>query len=524
VANPAKEHAVEREARRVLAALERRKREHPIDFYQPSPKQEAFHRAPQRKRFFGGANRLGKTTGGTIEVEWFALGTHPYRKIETPNIGWIVTLDSNVSAQVNWPKIKEWFTRGLCTYNERQGVIEWKNGSTTYIKSCDSGEEKFQGAGLRYIYFDEEPPEKIYQECMARVAAGQRLDVWVTATLLHGLTYIFSEYIEPVNELAAKGEVHPDVFAVTGGIADNPNFSEEERRAFASSFKGDEYKVRVEGEIIQMGLDSVVSEEEIARHERDDVRPPDAVGTFIGQGRYGTEFQERADGVVRLWVDRDSNGRIRRPEAWRRYGGGWDPSGGRGGDDSVFQLYDVSTREKVCTIRTNRLPPSQLAPIVAGACWFFNNALINPEVNSLGLAAVDALRNLGVRMYTKTYKDRRSETLESEKVGFTTGDKTRDYLIEQYLAALPGLKVRDATTVDEWKTFVRTLTPTGKVKYAARRGKKDDSLMADMLALECLRQVPIPAHMEQRRKTDFERMMVEQRRKEKTVVSSLGGY
>ena len=37
------------------------------------------------------------------------------------------------------------------------------------FKSCDQGREKFQGSSLDFVWFDEEPPKDIYEECKMRV-------------------------------------------------------------------------------------------------------------------------------------------------------------------------------------------------------------------------------------------------------------------------------------------------------------------------------------------------------------------
>jgi len=508
------------EAQRLLVEYERRKREHPIEFYAPSEKQLRFHKAQQRKRFLGGGNRVGKTLAGTVEVEWFARGTHPYRKdIQTPNVGWIVVLDTNVGKQVNWEKIKALFTPGECTYNEREGIIEWKNGSLTYVKSCDSGEEKFQGAGLRYIWFDEEPPERIYKESMARVAAGMRLDIWMTATLLHGLTFPYDEFIAPVQQ-AEKGGYEPkDVFAVILGIRDNPYFSDEEIEQFASSFSGDEYKVRVDGEILQMGMDSLVSQEELKRHEESDVCPPLVTGNFEGTKEH-PRFSARADGVVSMWCEM-KDGKVKKPDAHDRFAIGWDVSEGRGYDFSVATCMNVRSQETVAVIRSNRIVPRDFALHVARIAWWFNNALVCPESNAVGLSAIDALKDQHIRLYSKQYLDKRTNTY-SEKVGFRTGVTTRPYLIDQYLARLPELLIRDPILLESLKNFVRW--PDGK--YAGRSGKEDDSCFSAFLTIEASNQVPVHEYRQEKKMTDFEKMLKEKKKGEKTAkaVVSVGGY
>ena len=43
------------------------------------------------------------------------------------------------------------------------------NHSKIWFKSCEAGREKFQGSSLDFVWFDEEPPEDIYNECKMRV-------------------------------------------------------------------------------------------------------------------------------------------------------------------------------------------------------------------------------------------------------------------------------------------------------------------------------------------------------------------
>jgi phage terminase large subunit-like protein len=75
-------------------------------------------------------------------------------------------------------------------------LIRVKNvfGGTSVIgfKSCDQGREKFQGASLDYVWFDEEPPKEIYTECRMRVMDRQG-DVFGTMTPLKGLTFAYTD-------------------------------------------------------------------------------------------------------------------------------------------------------------------------------------------------------------------------------------------------------------------------------------------------------------------------------------------
>ncbi|MFQ9738715.1 MAG: terminase large subunit domain-containing protein [Christensenellaceae bacterium] len=60
------------------------------------------------------------------------------------------------------------------------------------FKSCDQGREKFQGASLDFVWFDEEPPKEIYEECRMRVV-DRRGELFGTMTPLKGLTFVYEE-------------------------------------------------------------------------------------------------------------------------------------------------------------------------------------------------------------------------------------------------------------------------------------------------------------------------------------------
>ena len=64
--------------------------------------------------------------------------------------------------------------------------------SKVSFKSCDQGREKFQGTSLDFVWFDEEPPKDIYDECRMRVI-DRVGDIWGTMTPLKGLTWVYDE-------------------------------------------------------------------------------------------------------------------------------------------------------------------------------------------------------------------------------------------------------------------------------------------------------------------------------------------
>ena len=147
-------------------------------------KQIAFHKCPKRNRWVFGGNRSGKTECGAVEVVFMACGVHPYRKNKVVD-GWVVSLSRQVQRDVAQKKILEYLPASCIEKivmvsggqdSAENGIIDFilvksRVGGTSRIgfKSCDQGREKFQGASLDFVWFDEEPPFDIYLECKMRV-------------------------------------------------------------------------------------------------------------------------------------------------------------------------------------------------------------------------------------------------------------------------------------------------------------------------------------------------------------------
>lgn len=120
----------------------------------------------------------------------------------------MVSLSAQVQRDVAQKKIlyylrKDWIEEIVMVSGRKDspegGVIDFirvKNvfGGISVIgfKSCDQGREKFQGTSLDYVWFDEEPPKDIYEECRMRVF-DRKGDIFGTMTPLKGLTFVYEE-------------------------------------------------------------------------------------------------------------------------------------------------------------------------------------------------------------------------------------------------------------------------------------------------------------------------------------------
>ena len=197
---------------RIEAELERRKRGDALALYNAGEKkhekQLAFHKNKKRNRWVFGGNRSGKTECGAVECVYMARGIHPYRENRTDVCGWVVSLSQQVQRDVAQKKIlhylrRDWIEDIVMLSGRKDapehGIIDFirvKNalGGTSVIgfKSCDQGREKFQGASLDFVWFDEEPPEDVYAECRMRVL-DRKGDIFGTMTPLKGLTFVYNE-------------------------------------------------------------------------------------------------------------------------------------------------------------------------------------------------------------------------------------------------------------------------------------------------------------------------------------------
>ncbi len=201
-------------------------------------KQLAFHKCKKRNRWVFGGNRSGKTECGAVECVWLARGNHPYRKNRAGVFGWVVSLTAQVQRDVAQKKIlhylrPDWIQDVVMMSgrkdNPQTGVIDQivvKNvfGGTSVIgfKSCDQGRERFQGSSLDFVWFDEEPPQDVYEECCMRVVDREG-DVFGTMTPLKGLTFVYEE-------IYMNRKKNPQVWYEFMEWGDNPYLPKKEIR------------------------------------------------------------------------------------------------------------------------------------------------------------------------------------------------------------------------------------------------------------------------------------------------------
>ena len=224
--------------------------------YQPHHKQMMFHTADRKIRLYIGGNRSGKTVGGIMEDVWWATRKHPYLKLpDRPMEGRIVSVDFTYGVnQIIIPKLKQWIPpselRGgswFSAYDAGFRVLNFENGSTIELMSYEQDIEKFAGVPRDFTHFDEEPPEPIYEECMARLIdrAGR---AWLTMTPLDGMTCVYDTLYHPGQDSKNKR-----VKTIQVGMEENPYIDKVEREEFLASLDGDAREARGKGNFVAMG-------------------------------------------------------------------------------------------------------------------------------------------------------------------------------------------------------------------------------------------------------------------------------
>ncbi len=236
-------------------------------------KQLAFHRCKKRNRWVFGGNRSGKTECGAVEAVWLARGIHPYRKNRKDVFGWVVSLSQQVQRDVAQSKIlkylpAEWIEDITMLSGRRDspsgGVIDqikirnvFGGVSTIGFKSCDQGREKFQGSSLDFVWFDEEPPRDIYEECLMRVMDRQG-DIFGTMTPLKGETFIY-------NEIYLNRRANPEIWCEFMSWEDNPYLSAKEIKLLSSTLNESSLDSRKYGKFSR-GAGLVYPEFDISAH------------------------------------------------------------------------------------------------------------------------------------------------------------------------------------------------------------------------------------------------------------------
>ena len=246
-----------------LEELHRRQRENRLAYYTPYPKQKEFHAlgATKRERLLFAGNQVGKSFCGAAESAYHLTGRYPVwwqgRRFTGPTRGWEVGITSESTRDNNQRlllgPLGQYGTGSLpkeCIIGDpRMGrgvpdavdsiLVRHISGGVSQVnfKSYERGREKLQGESLDWVHLDEEPPQDIYSEILARITARSGI-IYLTATPLLGMTEVIRKFLNESN--ADRG-------AVNMTIEDAEHISPEERAKIIAGYPAHEREARVNG-------------------------------------------------------------------------------------------------------------------------------------------------------------------------------------------------------------------------------------------------------------------------------------
>lgn len=221
--------------------------------YQPHEKQEMFHTSRARGKQFIGGNRSGKTVGGGVEMVNLLRGEDPFKPARSKPpvacraVG--VDFDHGVS-KIMMPEVARWLPPSLLingswedSYDKQLKTLTLTNKSTLEFMSYEQDLEKFAGTSRDAVWFDEEPPEDIFNECMMRL-----IDVagvwWMTMTPVEGMTWTY-------DSIYVASRTNTDIFVVEVETDENPFINTSEIDILQIGLDDEEKKARRKGQYVQ---------------------------------------------------------------------------------------------------------------------------------------------------------------------------------------------------------------------------------------------------------------------------------
>lgn len=253
----------------LLRQRERQIKEFGLKYYDPHPKQDAFHRAGKYKfRAVFAGNRFGKSDCGCAEDCAQALLYRPWIKEGDPAriIGIPQRPQKILVVTTDWGKVDEIFTgqrgsdlgkvwkflpRGCVKSHKRNHsgaieLLELENGSLITFDVVEAFKKNPQGAESSQwdvIHVDEPCPEKMFN-AHARGLMDRDGQAYFTLTPLTE-PWIYDRFFgdEDARSVIERGQVgvfDDDFWSVTGSIWDNPYLSEDAIRRYLKTLTDEE--------------------------------------------------------------------------------------------------------------------------------------------------------------------------------------------------------------------------------------------------------------------------------------------
>jgi phage terminase large subunit-like protein len=426
--------------------------------YEPTEKQEIFHKSKCKIRVMLGGNRSGKTTGLVMETRWIALDEHPYRDTRKMKTIWVAGLDKiNMLAGTIIPRFQTAIPdRYIENYDRKNYTMYLKNGKKIIFKSCDSGVSKFQSADVDVVAFDEEPPESIWTECMMRTIDRGGL-MYIAETPTNGFSWVYEKLWKK-----RDGETIDFIVVDTD---DNPHIPIEESKKVFEMLSPEERQMRKEGRFVSVGGTRVFAER-LTRPLRSGIRPP----YFAGDIYEGKLIEEDAH-FLRCYEA---------PNDREAYYIGFDTSEGMG-DPSAVAVVKRADKVKLVALYSRRIDIELIYKVALDFGKTFPNNLLTMERNSNGSAVLSNIRyNYNGTIYTQEDTSEMGDVI-GRKLGWRTTHPSKRKMIQDFKDLINGnlIEIPDEELISQMENYIQNT----KGELEASTGY-DDLVIAVMLAIQ----------------------------------------
>ena len=482
-----------------------------------------FHRDPAKIRVIVTGNRCGKTYTGAAEVISACMGIDPVskrpsRRFKPPLSVWVISDTEGSSIEIAQKTYHDlmpldWLA-DKALYSEKNGwrgnYIPWRNGSGIRFHYSAQGRGALQGTYQNIIHIDEEQPEDIWTECVARttpVGGRPRGEIILTFTPIFnpvvGISWVHSKLYARRSEIPSLAFHFWTLYDVPDWIV-----PDDEKAAIVANYDEDEREVRVYGMFTPVGMTLAFSRDLIAEQRKyaaefvdgeiemtvreeevpakditflpDGVQAPTTLQThevpvFVPEEGAPFRIRENPDGTLVLPVPR------------HRYVLGGDPAQGRvvskDADEQAFYVIDRDTWPiEVVAEWTGKVDPHEWAAAMSRAGRFYNDAYIGVE-NNADVTAIEYLRvNDYPNLHFQCVLEGRVYDKQTDKLGWNTGTITRRKLRNDALRMLRNgeLRVFSERLIGQWESFARN----AQGRWEAIRGAHDDRVFAWMIAVQ----------------------------------------
>lgn len=271
-----------RELEQLLLERDKAQQRDPVLFFRPNPCRNCGERYENREcsqhrtgqhaflqshtaitAAFAG-NQFGKTTALIVKaycqhLPEDVLPAHlkPYRFIthDEPVVGWIVCPSAKAAANYVIPALQQWAPRSFLlggsfgkAWAKQDSYLRFKDGGRLHLFTYEMDPDKFVGAQIDYVGYDEPPPQAIFNECSVRVIKRQGRQFFTLTPVNSGggIGWIY-------RDIHLKQD-HPDITVVQGSIHDNPHLPESEVKRFLALHAADpDLAARESGEFVHVG-------------------------------------------------------------------------------------------------------------------------------------------------------------------------------------------------------------------------------------------------------------------------------